>query len=805
MWIRVILWTAIALSSYSLLNTKFGHFPPLGKFLSPFQGFWQNEVIESKERKDTIRLQGIRAPVEILFDDRGVPHIFADNDWDLYFAQGYVTAMDRLWQMEFQTYAARGGLAEIFGHKAVKKDRYMRRIGMVYGANNALKEILNSSETRLAVESYAEGVNAYIRKLGEGGYPVEYKLLDYSPKDWTPLNSALVLKLMSMRLSTRNFELPMDNLLNRFGEEIVADLFPLYSDQVDPIIPTGKAWDFIPKKVLRPNRQLKSGQYRLVPETAKGSNNWAVSGSKTLSGYPILANDPHLDLSLPSVWYEVQLVSPSVNVYGASLPGVPGAIIGFNKNISWGLTNAATDVLDWYEIKFNDESLEEYHYDNEVRTIEKIVEQINVRGEHAVLDTVFYTHHGPVVWDLSYQPSDKTIPKLHALRWLGHDASNELKTVYMINRARNYKDFERALPYFACPAQNFVFADVRGNIAIWHNGKFPLRWRGQGMFIGDGSDPLYEWQDWIPDEQKPHVINPETGFVSSTNQNPTDSSYPYYLTGNYVSYYRGNRINEVLSKTKEIQPDDFRKLQLDCKNLHAESVLPTLLSLIDNQELVSNETTILRSLSAWDFYALADQVAPTIFHVWWRRLNKAIWDDEFGGRGANLRYPSPSRTVRMITNEPNSGWYDNENTKSIEETLAELVNRTFNETCAYLEETLGPMGDSWMWGSYKSTDILHLLKIPGFSHTNLFVGGGWGIVNATMRRSGPTWRMIVALNPRIRAWGIYPGGQSGNPGSPHYDDFIEKWRTGGLYELLFMQTPDDGIGRIEKTLTLVTK
>ncbi|MCH7674004.1 penicillin acylase family protein [candidate division KSB1 bacterium] len=807
-WFKFILTFAATLGLVIALDTKIGLMPPLGKFLDPFQGFWQNAETDRGGGTQTLHLPTLKAPVSILYDDRQIPHIFAKNDHDLYFTQGYVTAKDRLWQMEFQTHAAAGRLSEIVGERALEYDRFQRRIGMLSGARNALKAMEKDPVIREVVLAYTAGVNAFIETLDPKDYPVEYKILDYAPEPWTTLKCALLLKYMAWMLTGYASDLQMSNTLAKFGKEVVEDLFPYYPENMQPVIPEGTPWNFKPLPVKKPAREFvpkitsKILPYEANPAT--GSNNWAVSGSKTASGFPILANDPHLEMNLPSIWYEMQLTSPSVNVYGVSLPGAPNIVIGFNEKIAWGVTNGEADVMDFYEITFKDSTLTEYRHDHKWRKTRKVVEEIRVKGAGTVVDTVIYTHHGPIPYNINEKPFNRRVPVLHALRWLGHDPSNEARTFYELNYAENYGDYVDALSHYICPAQNFVFADTSGDIAIWHNGKFPAKWRGQGKFIGDGSDPLYDWQDWVPHSQNPHIKNPSRGFVSSANQNATDLTYPYYLNWYYASHYRSSRINQRLTEMKKITPDDFRKLQLDTKNLFAESVVPALLNILDESSLSPEEVRMFRKLSSWDFFNDADKIAPTIFKNWWGKLYDAIWDDEFGGEGRYFRFPSRARTVQMIVEESLAKWFDNIKTSEVE-TLPDLVRASFKAAHFELSASFGEMNESWQWGRYKGTDIIHLARIPGFSRLDLNVGGDLRIVNAIGKTHGPSWRMVVALGPEVKAWGIYPGGQSGNPGSPHYDDFVDDWVQGELAELLFLKSEDSEHQRIVSKLNLEAK
>ncbi len=807
-WLKFILTFGATFGLVIALNIKIGLLPPLGKFLDPFHGFWKNAETGKMKENQTLQLSSLNGPVTILYDDRQIPHIFAENDHDLYFAQGYVTAKDRLWQMEFQTHAAAGRLSEIVGHRALEYDRFQRRIGMLSGAQNSLKAMESDPVILEVVLAYTAGVNAFIEALDPKDYPVEYKILDYAPEPWTTLKCALLLKYMAWMLTGYASDLQMSNTLAKFGKETVEDLFPYYPKNMQPVIPEGTPWNFIPQPIKKPKTEFtpkitnKILSYEANPAT--GSNNWAVSGSKTASGFPILANDPHLEMNLPSIWYEMQLVSPSVNVYGVSLPGAPNIVIGFNEKIAWGVTNGEADVMDFYEITFKDSTLTEYWHDHKWQKTRKVVEEIRVKGAGTVVDTVIYTHHGPIPYNINEKPFNRRVPVLHALRWLGHDPSNEARTFYELDHAENYGDYVDALSHYICPAQNFVFADASGDIAIWHNGKFPAKWRGQGKFIGDGSDPLYDWQGWVPHSQNPHIKNPPRGFVSSANQNATDLTYPYYLNWSYAPHYRSSRINQRLTEIEKITPDDFRKLQFDTKNLFAESVVPALLKILNESSLSPEELRMFQELSSWDFFNDADKIAPTIFKNWWGKIYDAIWDDEFGGEGTYFRFPSRARTVQMIVEKPNAHWFDNVKTTEVE-TFSGLALTSFNATYSELSDSIGEMNESWQWGRYKGTDIIHLARIPGFGRLDLDVGGDAGIVNATSTIWGPSWRMVVALGPKVKAWGIYPGGQSGNPGSPHYDDFVDDWVQGELAELLFLKSEDSEHQRIVSKLNLEVK
>lgn len=793
-WLKLILLGTIAGLLLYFGEKGVGDLPAPGKLFDPFAGFWQNKAAGDELLSDR-EIPGLQETVQVVWDDRHVPHIFAQNTHDLYLAQGYILARDRLWQMDFITRAADGRLAEILGERLLPYDRFRRRLGMTYATENALRAMQDFPDAMAIANAFSDGVNAWIAGLSPKDLPLEFKLMDYAPEPWQPEKSALVLKYMAWDLTGRFTEKSMTRTRAAFPPEVMQRLYPFYPPFTDPIIPPGTAWDFQPLSIPASSENVPASAeaLRTMPEHAQilGSNNWAVSGSKTASGNPILCNDPHLGLNLPSIWYEMQLSAPGVNVYGVTLPGTPGIIIGFNENIAWGFTNAGSDVLDWYEVEFRDGDHTAYRYNGEWRATTPRVEEIKVKGGATVRDTVYYTHQGPVVYLQGQKPFQNNIPTNAAMRWVAHDPSAEILTFLTLNSAKNYEDYLRALSYFDCPAQNTVYADVEGNIAIWHNGKFPLRRRGQGRFIEDGSSPESEWLGWIPREHNPHVKNPPRGFVSSANQAPADPSYPYYLGWNYARSDRGSRINEVLRQKESITPADMMALQLDNLNMRARRMLPGLLPMLPADSLSPVQQQVKQILQQWDFKSVATAQAPIVFQNLWNELYRRIWADDIERKEGNLQWPRGDVTIEMILNHPESAFFDDRNTGAYE-TLPGLVVASFRAACDTLISRLGAPGPAWEWGRASGTDILHLARIPGMGRMGLRTNGGLGIVNATGRTHGPSWRMIVELEPgNVKAWGIYPGGQSGNPGSRYYDSFVDDWVEGKYYPLVFLKTADE--------------
>ncbi|MFM1836416.1 MAG: hypothetical protein RJA04_1104 [Bacteroidota bacterium] len=786
-------------------DNSWGTLPPFGKLLSPFHGFWVNAEKASTEEisEENLAIPGLLKPVKVVYDEMGIPHIFAENDHDLYLAQGYITAKDRLWQMEFQTHFAGGRISEIVGEKGLASDQFQRRMGSVYGAEQSFEGMKQDPQAKVALEAYSDGINAYIASLSDRDLPLEYKLLNYKPEPWTPIKSALFLKNMSFVLASGTDDLKMTNILRQYGREVAEDLFPNYPFEESPIIPTGSPVDFKPVPIpAAPKDFIGLGSAMRTPEKDPniGSNNWAVSGNKTVSGMPILANDPHLTLSLPSIWYQVQLVAPGVNVYGSTMPGTPNVITGFNKNIAWGVTNVGSDVLDWYQVKFKDAKKLEYWHDGQWKKTKLRIETFKIKGGKDFVDTVFFTHHGPVVYLSHEKPFKSNIPVGHALRWIAHEKSQELTTFYRLNRAKNYTDYTEALRYYSAPAQNFVFASNEGDIALWVNGKFPLKSKLQGKYLMDGTDAAADWKGFIPQAHNPHVKNPARGFVSSANQFSTDPSYPYYLGWQYAPSERGRRINERLTAMQKVTIDSLRGLQNDNYNIRARKLLPLLLRSVKSKEKA------LDVVKNWNLQNAPESIGATIFETWVLNLQSFLWDDEFdSNEKIPMNRPAIDRTIHLIEHEAQARWWDNVKTKNVKESMDQIIETSFKATLDTLVKKHGPMGPEWAWAKHKQTGVRHL--IPGMdalSRLHIPIGGGGSIVNAATTKTGPSWRFIVELsktgNPK--GYGIYPGGQSGNPGSSHYDDLIDTWAKGELKPLLFMDSPNQSSNRIRKKLTL---
>ena len=791
---------------YALNNSfviKGNAVPAMGKFLNPISGFWSNaEPFIQKPLPNVVSKQLIDE-VNVSYDDRMIPHIFAKNILDAYFVQGYIIAQQRLWQMDISTRAASGRLSEVVGEKALNIDKNKRRMGMVYGAENTLKVWEQDKETFKMIEAYTNGVNAFVENLDPKDYPLEFKLLNYAPEKWTPLKSAIFVKAMAETLASGEDDLEATNAMKLVGEETFNFLFPQYDDEISPVIPKDVKWNFAnsTQSNNKPSNSIPDhiGYIQNNPVDKRvegtGSNNWAIGPKKTKNGHPILCGDPHLNLTLPSIWFEMQMQTPEFNAYGVALPCFPGIVIGFNENIAWTQTNVGQDVSDWYTIKWKDQKKEQYLLDGEYKNVSNKVETYNVKGVGVVFDTVKYTKWGPVVYQDTSAWHDM------ALHWLAHDQPlrNDLKVFYLLNKAKNFDEYSEALKYYFCPAQNFAFACKNGDIAIRVNGVFPIKSKGQGRFVQDGSVSSSDWKGYIPFEQNPYVLNPARGYVSSANQHSTAPTYPYYYNSETFDSYRSKKINSILDTIQNVTMEDMQKLQSYSKSLKTEKSLPQLLNLLDTNNLSTIQNKFYQQLKSWDCNYLNEELSPVLFEKWWKNVYRNTWDEFLkNGKTEVMLNPTEWRTIQLLKENPNNPFFDDKSTSEKVETAKDIVTASF-KTMVDSVNTLLVTNPNYKWKNMLNSKINHLTKKESFSRSNFETDGVGAAINSQKSGHGPSWRMVVELGDTVKAWVVYPGGQSGNPGSVHYDDFVQKWAAGTQYEALFMKNPT------EKTRILFTQ
>jgi penicillin amidase len=454
--------------------------------------------------------------------------------------------------------------------------------------------------------------------------------------------------------------------------------------------------------------------------------------------------------------------------------------------------------VDWLRITYQDSRRDKYKLDGQWVDTKKVIEEFKVRGKDVFHDTVIYTRWGPVTYDKTFRAEDEL--KDYAFRWMAHDESEELLTFFKLNRAKNHADYMDALNHFGSPAQNFVFASVAGDIAMRVQGKYPVRRKDEGKFILDGSKGSSGWQAYIPNEQNVMYKNPARGFVSSANQYPADSTYPYYVTATSFEAYRNRRINQVLAESSRVTYQDMAKLQGDNYNLKAAESLPTFLAMLDTTEFTSDEKQAYKILKSWDYFNTVDSEGASYYEAWWDKLMPLAWD-EMNSEKPTLSWPTTYNTIKLIKEKPDLSFFDMQSTPE-KETAKEVVQKAFS---AGVKDLIGwkeeHKSQAAAWADYKGSFVGHLLRLPQLS-INVRHGGNHDIVNAHSRTHGPSWRMIVSLEKAgVKAWAVYPGGQSGNPGSYFYDNMIPRWTDDKHFQLLFMQSPKQA-GTLLFTTTL---
>lgn len=776
--------------------------PPLGKFLNPFGGVWSSDT-RNEKNNFTLDVYGLKDKVDIIYDERRIAHIYASNMEDALFAQGYVEAQNRLFQMQFMALAAAGELSSVIGPKTLELDKQKRKRGMIYAAENATKGWEKLKDFNSAFR-YVDGVNAYINSLKSSDYPIEFKLFDFKPTEWSALKCALIFKEMSLTLAGYNGDIRNTNLMASLGKDDFAMLYPEKQGIENPIIPLespyafdtlyGRQQDttaFFKEKILKAYYENKT--------KGIGSNSWGVAGSKTSTGKPIFCNDPHLSLSLPSIWFELHIHTPEFNAYGVSFPGMPGIMIGFNDYIAWGETNVGQDVEDLFQIQWVNPEKTKYMLDGKEIDVTYRIEEIKVKGGKTIIDSVKYTYWGPI-----YHTSVDGKHDL-AMRWLCHDVPDVDEYNVFINamRCKNYEDYLKATEGYISPAQNFGFASVQGDIALRVNGRFPAKYGQDGRFVEYGNNSKNNWQAWIPRSQNPQIINPKRGFIASANQVSADKSYPYYYTGKFERY-RNRSVNDKLTQMSNITVDDMKKLQYDAYSHKAADFINHIKLLKLSDHFNADEKKFYQKLTEWDYHYHAEKEGPALFEHFCNTLEKNTWDElEKIGDDMSISFPEDWRLLELMITDPKNKYFDHKSTKTVEnanDIIVKSLKETFSEFTKMTKE-----GKGTNWGKYKPLNINHMTRLPAFSALNMEANGCADALNATRSNFGPSWRMVVSLEEQVKAHGVYPGGQSGNPTSKYYKNMLDSWLKGDYYALNPSKDKETMRSKSTQTITLNPK
>jgi len=747
--------------------------------------YWQTHVC-LPQLDGTARVPGLKARVEVWRDGRGVPHLRAPSGEDLLFAQGYVTAQDRLWQMDLTRRLAHGELSEIFGERTLKLDIENRTLGFRQASERALGELDPGS--RQMLEAYARGVNAFI-STHQGRLPIEFLLLRYRPRPWQEKDSFAVAWNMAKTLNTSwPDELRRERVCAKVGRELCLDLFPDRSPLDRPVAEPLPARDASPKRGQAAAAQVLAepepvlAALTTVPESSLaglGSNNWVVNGTHTQSGRPLLANDPHLDHSVPSVWYLIHLKAPGLNVSGASLPGLPAVIIGHNERIAWGVTNTGPDVQDLYVESFNFRDPKKYLYHGQWVDATTREEVIKVRGGRDYSFTVMTTRHGPVV---SHDGNREL-----ALRWTALDPGGFRFPFLKINQAQDWQEFTNALRDYAGPMQSFVYADVDGNIGFYAAGWVPIRRQGDGTVPSSGSTEDHDWTGYIPFESLPHAYNPSRGIIATANGRIVPDGYPYFITSKWASPYRTARIYELLEAGSRLTVAEMLRIQTDIRPLDDLWLAQQLLAATAKRPPQGTDAQYALSLlRSWDGEARADSAATLVCQVTRRALRERILKPRLGDDLSGYRWPMSTVFLENVLTNNWTRWLppgDADFDVTLMRSLEEGVRR--------IPQLLGSRDHAaWRWGNTIPLTFQHPLGGLRFLGRGLNVGpfpqaGTGTTVKQTTPSHGVSMRMVVDFANFDSSVQNITLGQSGQVFSPHYRDQFEAWYNGRSFPLLF--------------------
>ena len=732
-----------------------------------------------------------------------MPHIFASTDHDAFMALGYVHAQDRLWQMEMNRRIGAGRLSELLGDATLDIDKFQRTLGYYRAAEGDYKAL--SARSRMALDAYAAGVNAW---LGEGHtLPPEFLLLGAKPEPWRAVDSLVWEKMMSWDLGgDYDMELLRLQLVQALGPERAAQLLPPYPDDALNILPK-EAFSIAGVDLLRLDHSLQLDYGRGGREI--GSNNWVVGGSRTTTGLPMLANDPHLSTSIPSIWYLAEIQGDQIHAIGATFPGLPAIVIGHNERVAWGVTNVGPDTQDLYIERINPANPNQYEVDGKWQDMAVVDETIVVDGEDQPLHwAARSTRHGPLISDVT------TTGAPVALRWVALEPGDTTMDAFMgLNYAANWEQFVDALRLYISPSQNVVYADVDGNIGYYAPGRIPIRAEGHdGMLPVSGWDSSAEWTGYIPFDRLPHTYNPPAGFVATANNRVVGADYPYLISNDWAPPYRAQRITDLieqLSAGDKISLDDMAAIQADRTSLQVPELLPFLLSV---QPADDRQRQAVAYLQNWQGELALDSVAAAIYEAWMLHLERAIFVDDL--RGDLYDEMSTRANPTFLSNVLNdatlrSAWCDNVLTPGVE-TCEQTALVALDAALDDLAGRAGTNMAQWRWDKIHNTQYPHrpfseVSYLKPLFHRSIGNGGDRYTVNVAPvnldtpydQTHVPGYRHIVDLANLPNSRFIQTTGQSGNLLSSHYDDFIRPHRDVQYIPMAFGRTEVAG-----DTLTL---
>ncbi len=731
-------------------------------------------------------VSGLTADAKVIRDERGVPHIYASDAHDLYFLTGYVTAQERLWQMDMVRHATQGRLSELFKRDMTSTDYFLRSLGMSAKSQMILD---NEDPAVLAsLQAYCDGVNAWIAETGRK-LPPEFKILGYKPEPWTMIDITNIIGFIGWDLASSNLsdEITRYKLVKMLGPEKAAELIPDWKLVDEVVFPD---YELDPKlteeamSVIGSMKELdKLGIFSL-----SGSNNWAVSGSRSETGKPILSNDMHLGFNVPGFWMQVHQVIPGeLNVTGVIFPGEPFIVAGHNDRIAWGMTNLSVDDIDLF-VETVDSSGNNYLYNGEWLPFRDEEEVLNITPDSSVTRVIRYTHHGPVISGM--RGIDDAVL---TMCWSGYRESDELKAVYMLNRAGNWDEFREALSHFRSISQNFAYADVDGNIGLQTGGGVPLR-KGTGLLPRRGDTDEFEWKGFVPFELLPSSFNPAEGFVSSANERTVGDDYPFFISGEFAMPYRIMRIRQMASEKEILGIEDFKRMVTDNHSAYAAMLTPVILKAAGGMTDTSDEVKkAIEELKGWDYSMGVSLIAPTLFEFIRIELARSIMKDELGDLyGSAMGRQYDFYIYKMVKEGPDE-WVDNVSTPE-KETMDEIIAMSISSAVDTLTARYGAFGQEWQWGNVHTFTLEHPLgsvkildRLLRLNSKTYSVGGSYHTVEpyafseGFRANHGASERHIFNTADWDKSLTVIPTGTSGIPGSPFYLSQTDTYVSNGFY------------------------
>jgi penicillin amidase len=759
--------------------------------------FWYRNTVASSQPQTngSITVVGIREPVEIIRDIHGVPHIFARNEPDLFFAMGYAMAQDRLWQLDLHRRIGAGRLSEILGQEAIEVDRYFRTLSA------ARKNRPLPPNLAFMVDSFAAGINAYIAGRNDR-LPLEFKLLGYRPEPWTPQDYFSVYTLINWGLSIGwKVDLTAAEVLRKVEEEMFREAFPAATETDLPIV--SEIMQTLPNVFSAAQSMVAAVEEQTGYTSGPASNNWVISGNRTVTGKPLLANDTHMALTNPPLWWEVHLVCPTIDATGFAIPGLPGLPVGRNRDVAWGVTNVMADDVDFYIEQLNPQDPSQYRYTDRWEDMRIQVERIRVKGAEPVDFEVRLTRHGPII---AGTESDTEIPKdkVVSARWAVFEFDVPARAAYLLLKAGDAAGVVAALQYWNAPGQNFVFADTHGTIGYRCSAAIPVRPRGNGLLPLPGWTGTDEWAGFIAFDKLPHTTDPQAGYIASANNPVTGGRYPHVIGTYWEPRDRISRIRQMIDAKPRLSIDDMKSIQTDVNSPLAAELTAAMLRVMEEKPDSFPQHQMRDILKQWDFKMTRDSSAAAMVETTYLNLLANIFQDELGAdlynRYIGMTIFAP-RALRRILKSGQSAWLDDIGTPEIE-ALADVIEKSMHQAFAYLRERMGSEVEKWTWGHLHTLTFRHVLAERKplqrlFDLGPYRTSGSHLTVNKKQYdytapfavKEGVSQRMIVDLSSPETALHVLPTGQSGLLGNPHYKDQVNLYLD-GLYHPSWLNRSD---------------